>query len=208
MGVAVGAIALVAFAGAARAAMTDSRTLTRRGMAKFIQNDVQGSLDDFDAVLSIDKGQSPFLWQRGLSLYYLERYAEGAKQFRDDVAVNPNDTEESIWAFMCEAKMSNAEQAQKTMLKVGVDSRPYMRAAYDLFRGAGSLAELEASGKASPGAQFYSLLYIGLYNEALGEEAKAREAMIAATKTVYGAQSGDYMAALAAVHCKQRGWAA
>ena len=42
---------------------------------------------------------------QGLSLYYLERYAEGAKQFRDDVAVNPNDTEESIWAFMCGARL-------------------------------------------------------------------------------------------------------
>jgi hypothetical protein len=33
------------------------------------------------------------MWQRGLSLYYVERFADGAKQFRDDVAVNPNDTE-------------------------------------------------------------------------------------------------------------------
>lgn len=39
----------------------------------------------------------PYLWQRGLSLYYVGQYEEGAKQFRDDVAVNPNDTEESIW---------------------------------------------------------------------------------------------------------------
>ena len=35
--------------------------------------------------------------QRGLSLYYVKQYEEGARQFRDDVAVNPSDTEESIW---------------------------------------------------------------------------------------------------------------
>lgn len=33
-----------------------------------------------------------YMWQRGLSLYYLGRFAEGAEQFRIDVAVNPNDT--------------------------------------------------------------------------------------------------------------------
>ena len=35
--------------------------------------------------------------QRGLSLYYVGQFEEGAQQFRDDVAVNPADTEESIW---------------------------------------------------------------------------------------------------------------
>ena len=29
----------------------------------------------------------------GLSLYYADRFDEGAQQFRKDVAVNPNDTE-------------------------------------------------------------------------------------------------------------------
>lgn len=46
------------------------------------------------------------LFRQGLSLYYLERYADGAVQFRKDVAVNPNDTEESIWAFLCGARWS------------------------------------------------------------------------------------------------------
>jgi hypothetical protein len=38
---------------------------------------------------------------------------------RDDVAVNPNDTEESIWAFLCEAQLEGAEAARTKMLKVG-----------------------------------------------------------------------------------------
>jgi hypothetical protein len=37
---------------------------------------------------------------------------------RDDVAVNPNDTEESIWAFLCEAQMQGPEAARDIMLKV------------------------------------------------------------------------------------------
>jgi hypothetical protein len=35
------------------------------------------------------------------------------------VAVNPNDTEESIWAFLCEAQLEGPEAARQNMLKVG-----------------------------------------------------------------------------------------
>lgn len=37
---------------------------------------------------------------------------------RDDVAVNPNDTEESIWAFLCEAQLQGPDAARSNMLKV------------------------------------------------------------------------------------------
>lgn len=37
---------------------------------------------------------------------------------RDDVAVNPNDTEESIWAFLCEAQLQGPDTARDNMLKV------------------------------------------------------------------------------------------
>ena len=148
------------------------------------------------------------MWQRGLSLYYVGRYAEGAKQFRDDVAVNPNDTEESIWALLCEARMGGFDAAQRNMLRGGRDSRPVMRAAYELFRGEGDMASLEAAAQGSPHDLFYSTLYQGLYYEATGDEAKARERVLAATRCDYGAGSGDYMAALAKVHALRRGWLA
>ena len=79
-------------------------TLTRRGMAKFVQDDVDGSIADFDLVISTAPRMEPYMWQRGLSLYYAERFVEGAEQFRKDVKVNPNDTEEAIWAFLCDAR--------------------------------------------------------------------------------------------------------
>lgn len=79
-------------------------TLTRRGMAKFVQDDVDGSIADFDLVITTAPRMEPYMWQRGLSLYYAERFVEGAEQFRKDVKVNPNDTEEAIWAFLCDAR--------------------------------------------------------------------------------------------------------
>eukprot|EP00899_Mesostigma_viride_P012155 jgi/Mesvir1/20940/Mv08011-RA.1 len=107
---------------------------TRQGMDLFTQGDVAGSLELFNSALERDASMAPYLWQRGLTLYYLKEYEEGAKQFRRDVAVNPNDTEEAIWAFLCEAQLVGPEKARQDFLKVGRDSRPFMRAAYELFR--------------------------------------------------------------------------
>ena len=123
--------------------------------------------------------------------------------------MNPNDTEESIWAFLCEAQLHGPKVARQQMLQVGRDPRPVMRAAYELFRGEGDMAALEAAGASgSPHDLFYSTLYQGLYYEATGDEAKARERVLAATRCEYGAGSGDYMAALAKVHALRRGWLA
>lgn len=201
VGLAAGVVARAAIAS------SDVGTLTRRGMARFIENEVEASVEDFDAVLQLEPRQSPYLWQRGLSLYYLERFADGAKQFRDDVAVNPNDTEESIWALLCEARLLGFHEARRNMLHVGLDGRPVMRAAYELFSGEGSLGGLKSAALASPHDEFYSLLYQGLFHEAQGEEQEARGAVLAATQSLYGVQSEDYMAALAKVHALRRGWA-
>lgn len=51
-------------------------------------------------------------------------------------------------------------------------------------------------------------LYVGLWHEAHGDAAAARAAITAAVATPYARLSGDYMAALARVHCKGRGWEA
>ena len=45
-----------------------------------LQNDVEGSVADFDAALAARAAMRPYLWQRGLSLYYLQQYEEGAQQ--------------------------------------------------------------------------------------------------------------------------------
>jgi lipoprotein NlpI len=89
----------------------------------YAQGDVVESVERFDAALEANPRIRPYLWQRGLSLYYLgfdnpSLWEEGAKQFREDVAVNPADTEESIWAFLCEARVLGPTEARRQMLKV------------------------------------------------------------------------------------------
>ncbi|KAL4448342.1 hypothetical protein ABPG75_005561 [Micractinium tetrahymenae] len=194
----------------AASAAADPNALVRSGMNKFRQNDVEGSLADFDAALAARPAIRPYLWQRGLTLYYLQQYQEGAQQFRDDVAVNPNDTEESIWAFLCEAQLVGPEAARQQFLQVGRDPRPVMRAAYECFRtGADPGAIQQAAGSDKQGHDaFYALLYVGLWHEAHGDAEAAQAAITQAVSTAYARQSGDYMCALAVVHSKRRGWEA
>lgn len=52
---------------------------------------------------------------------------------RDDVAVNPNDTEESIWAYLCEAQLQGPDAARENMLKVGsMSPSPLIRNAHSI----------------------------------------------------------------------------
>ncbi|XP_002512469.3 uncharacterized protein LOC8287125 isoform X1 [Ricinus communis] len=179
----------------------------RRGMLLFRQGDVLGSLVEFDKAMELDPRQKAYLWQRGLSLYYLDRFEEGAEQFRLDVAQNPNDTEESIWCFLCEAQLYGVDEARKQFLEVGRDPRPVMREAYSMFKDGGDPEKLvTAFSNGRENEYFYASLYAGLYHESQNEPDAAKFHIVAASKSPYGQGSDDYMAALANVHCLCRNW--
>ncbi|XP_020966726.1 uncharacterized protein LOC107619130 isoform X1 [Arachis ipaensis] len=144
----------------------DAVLAIRRGMSLFRQGDVSGSLVEFDRAIELDPRQKAYLWQRGLSLYYLDRFEEGAEQFRLDVAQNPNDTEESIWCFLCEAQLYGVDEARKRYLEVGRDPRPVMREAYNMFKDGGDPEKLVAAFSSGRTNEFfYASLYAGLYYE-------------------------------------------
>ncbi|XP_039156160.1 uncharacterized protein LOC104417708 [Eucalyptus grandis] len=186
----------------------------RRGMLLFRQHmlvlfdgDVVGSLLEFDKAMELDPRQKAHLWQRGLSLYYLNRFKEGAEQLRIDVAQNPNDTEESIWCFLCEAQLYGVDEARKRFLEVGRDPRPVMLEAYNLFKDGGDPEKLVAGFLDGWDSEyFYASLYAGLYYEAENKPEGAKRCIIAACQSPYGARSDDYMASLAKVHCLCRDW--
>ena len=73
------------------------------------------------------------------------------------------------------------------MLTVGRDGRIPMKEVYALYRGKGTVDEvLAAAGSATANARvdalFYAHLYLGLYFDALGNSAKAREHITKAVK--------------------------
>ena len=186
---------------------------TREGMKAFAENDVDGSIRLFDSAISQSPSSKPYLWQRGLSLYYVDRFADGAEQFAADVAVNPNDTEEQIWHLLCLAQIKEGglDAARPLKLTVGTDRRPVMRAVQKLFLSGDAadeqaLAALAKSGDV--GSRFYASLYLSLYAESLGDAATAKTRMREAIGTDYakGVGAGDYMVQLARVAIKRRGW--
>eukprot|EP00268_Persea_americana_P049273 TRINITY_DN5272_c0_g1_i14.p1 TRINITY_DN5272_c0_g1~~TRINITY_DN5272_c0_g1_i14.p1 ORF type:complete len:269 (+),score=43.31 TRINITY_DN5272_c0_g1_i14:134-940(+) len=179
----------------------------RRGMQLFRQGDVHGSLVEFDKAIELDPRQKAYLWQRGLTLYYLDRFEEGAEQFRLDIAVNPNDIEESIWCFLCEAQLYGVDEARKRFLEVGRDPRPVMHEAYNMFKDGGDPSKFVSEFlNGQQHEYFYASLYAGLYYESQNNPDAAKFHLVAACQSPYGLSSGDYMASLATVHCLCRNW--
>ena len=173
--------------------------------------DVAGSIARFDDARDAQPSLDPYLWQRGLSLYYAKRYADGAAQFRRDVAVNPNDTEEQIWHLLCLAQVKDGlAAARQSALTVGTDRRPVMRAAQALFLGKTDASALQAftQGNSGDGDKFYANLYLGLYGEATGDAAEARKriSQSVAGRYAQGPGASDPMVELAKVHLQRRGW--
>ncbi|KAI3883914.1 hypothetical protein MKX03_017377 [Papaver bracteatum] len=180
---------------------------TRKGMDLFRQGDVLGSLAEFERAIELDPRQKAYLWQRGLTLYYLNRFEEGAEQFSLDVAQNPNDTEESIWCFLCEAQLYGEDEARKKFLEVGVDPRPVMRQAYSMFKDGGDPEKLASAFlRGKEHERFYASLYAGLYYESQNNPEAAKVHILAACQSPYGSRADDYMAALAKVHALCRKW--
>ena len=80
------------------------RDLVNSGMRRFQENKVESSIEVFDQAIEIDASYADYLWQRGLSLYYAERFEDAASQFLRDVRLNPRDTEEAIWNTISKAR--------------------------------------------------------------------------------------------------------
>jgi hypothetical protein len=73
------------FGGARDKSTADPRALVRLGMQQFAAGRVDDSVENFDAALALDPSLRPYLWQRGLSLYYVgteQALQEASLQFR------------------------------------------------------------------------------------------------------------------------------
>ncbi|WP_016951753.1 hypothetical protein [Anabaena sp. PCC 7108] len=176
----------------------------QRGMFYFKLAKVEESIQDFDTAEKLDSKITPYLWQRGLSYYYVERFAEGAKQFEIDLTVNSQDVEETVWRYLCIARLSGVTEARNSLLPVKNDSRQIMRSVYDLFAGNCTTDDVLNVGKLhGVKGNFYSHLYLGLYYEAENNVELAQEYIVKAADNY---KIDDYMWYLAVVHKKLRGW--
>jgi lipoprotein NlpI len=175
------------------------RALLDRAVAEFSKGRISESVAAFDELARLAPGEAPYLWQRGIALYYAGRYKDCRAQFESHRTVNSDDVENAAWHFLCVARADSPKAARAALLPVGPDSRVPMREIYEMFRGATTAdAVLKAAG-ARPQGRFYAHLYVGLYSEAIGDQARAREQIALAAQPQF-ADAGGYMHMVAVVH--------
>lgn len=186
----------------------DPNALFREGVQAFYDAKPKESVTAFDKLIALEPAAKPQLWQRGLSLYLAGDFKGGREQFEVHQTVNSNDVENAAWHFICVARAENLEAARKALIPIEGDSRVPMKEVHDLFAGKGSVeAVLKAAesgeGEVLKNHRCYAHLYLGLYFEALGDEAKAKEHMLKAANDY---RMDHYMGRSAQVHVKVRGW--
>lgn len=187
----------------------------RRGEKRFFDGKIKEAIADFDEVVALYPEQDPHHWQRGIGYYYAGEYEKGKAQFERHQTVNPQDVENAVWHFLCAVRApgGNVEEARQALIPIDRDFRVPMKQVHDLFAGRGDAdAVLEAArrNKDSSAALSdlershlcYAHLYLGLYFEALGEDAKSAEHI---RKAAYEFPTDHYMGKTAQVHAKLRG---
>ncbi len=180
----------------------------REGVALFFEAKPKESVAAFDRLLELEPGAKPKLWQRGLALYYADDFARGREQFEVHQTVNTADVENAAWHFLCVARLEGVEGARKNFIPIEGDSRVPMQQVHALFAGKGTVEQVLAAAEQGEGEDLrnhrcYAHLYLGLYFEALGDAAKAKEHILKAANEF---SMQHYMGQCAVVHARVRGW--
>lgn len=177
-----------------------------RGRAHFCAGKVAESVADFDRYVKLRPKAEPRLWERGLSLYYAGRAADGAAQFALYQTYYDNDVENVTWRYVCMAKSEGVEKARAKLLPVRNDARVPMMQVYALFQGKATPEDVLKAADAPADndeeakiQKFYAHLYLGLFYEAGGNAAKAKEHILKAQ----GLKISHYMWDVANVHAQR-----
>lgn len=179
----------------------------QRGSQHFMLGHIARSIDDFDRSIQLRPQQEPWHWKRGISYYYAGRYDDGRRQFEGYQTVDDNDVENAVWRYLCMARGQGVATARDKILAIKRDGRVPMMEVYALYGGKATPDDVLAAahaGNPSPAALnerlFYAHLYLGLYYEAAGDSARAREHLATAAESH---KIGHYMWNVAVVHAKR-----
>jgi lipoprotein NlpI len=177
-----------------------------RGRAYFCAGKVAESLAEFDKYVALMPDAESRQWERGITCYYAGEFAKGAKQFELYQTYHDQDVENSVWRYLCVARSDGIEKAQANMLPITSDRRVPMMQIYDLYRGRLKPDDVLAAANAgNPSKEslntrlFYAHLYLGLWHEAAGRTAEAKEHLFKAEEH----KIGHYMWDVAHVHAER-----
>ena len=182
-------------------AQSGAKDALNRAVAHFQGGRLVESVGEFDSVAKLMPSEAPYLWQRGIALYYVGRYSDCRQQFESHRTVNPNDVENAAWHFLWVAREESVEKARATLLPVGADLRVPMREIYQMFQGVLSPDRVLDIGDNGGRSKFYAHLYVGLYLGVLNRKREALYHIKAAAADRY-ARAGGYMHTVARVHLK------
>lgn len=174
-----------------------------RAETLFRMGKVKESVPDFDKVVELKPAFKAENWQRGIALYYVGRFKDGADQFEEHHRVNPDDVENTFWYFLCLAKADSVEAARKKIIPSRGDARAPLMDVYRLVRDEAkpedvekAIARFEVGSPQRKQAEFYGFLYLGLWYDLMGEKDKA----IAFLEKSLAAHDQGYMADVGKVH--------
>ena len=180
----------------------------RRGVTRFFNGDMKGSIEDFDAYLKNNPSREPHHWQRGLAYYYAGEFAKGVDQFEIHQDVNSNDVENAVWHFLCVNKIKGFEEAKKSLIDIKGDGRVPMAQVQKLFAGKLEPKDvLDAANAGDPAPDdlrnrlCYAHLYLGLYFEAKGD---AKKSLVHIRKSAIDYAMPHYMGEVSRVHLRAR----
>ena len=192
--------------------ITDASRMARfKGEGAYYAGDLEGAIAYFDAEIdgAPEAGRPQALamhWQRGIALYQVGRYKDGADQFALHQTVNEADVENAAWHLLCLARTDGGslESARDQMIEIDLekDTRVPMDEVYALYAGTGTEEDVYEAAKSAPNrgksSQFYADLYVGLLREVQGDLEGAKEAIDRAAAAP-GADL-NYMGRVAIVH--------
>lgn len=162
------------------------------------------SISNFEQAMKLDPALRPYLWQYGIALFFVDRFAEGRDLFVEHRRVNPNDVENAAWHFLCEAKANGIDSARKLLLPAPGDRRAPMSQILDRLPG-GDATSIESAVEEiklpyeKRSARFYADLYLGLIADAEGDVIAVRQFMARAANS----SLDHYMADVARVYAER-----
>jgi lipoprotein NlpI len=166
----------------------------------FAAGRLEASVAGFDRLAVRDPEAAPWMWQRGIVLYYLGRFDACAEQFANYQRVNPGDLESAVWHVACVARARSLDEAREAMFPPGRDNRVMRAEIYQMF--AGRLPVAAVVGRAAfiaDVASFYAHFYAGLFAEVSGDVDAAAVHLREAASDRY-ADMGGFMNTVARVH--------
>ena len=124
-----------------------------RGDCRLKAGQMTEAIADFDNSLRRRPEVEPHHWRRGIAFYYAREYQRGVKQFEVHKTVNADDVENSVWHFLCHARIAGIEKARRALIPLeGKDTRVPLMTVYEMFAGRAAPRDvMEEARKAAAG---------------------------------------------------------